>query len=114
MDNIHIYIYIYRERESEREHRRCDAGPSRRGAASRRTAEPEAPDSLFVSLPQAQALGRVFTTPVRRAIEFGLQSSACGLRARMIAQASKPTGRVWSLLSLFARRSPTQNAGIHA
>ena len=33
----------------------------------------------LVSLPQAQALGRVFITPVRRAIEFGLQSSACGL-----------------------------------
>ena len=35
--------------------------------------------SLFVSLPQAQALGRVFITPVCRATELGLQSSACGL-----------------------------------
>ena len=46
------------------------------------------------SLPQAQALGRVFITPVRRAIELGLQSSACGLWAHIIAQASKPTGPI--------------------
>ena len=31
--------------------------------------------TTVVSLPQAQALGRVFITPVRRAIEFGLQYS---------------------------------------
>ena len=30
----------------------------------------------FSSLPQAQVLGRVFITPVRRAIEFGLQIAA--------------------------------------
>ena len=64
-------------------------------AASRSEAAAQA-----FSLPQAQALGRVFITPVRRAIESGLQSSACGLRARIIAQAFKPTGSLCELPKL--------------
>ena len=52
---MYIYIYIYI------------------GATSREPPCP--PGAKFVSLPQAQALSRVFITPVRRAIEFGLQCS---------------------------------------